>query len=337
MKKLFSVLLLSIILVGALVRVAACDNSPEGQLVCYVPDGAPALSIANIMADKKVGNADVEVVVSTGNDVVAKCTAGEADMAVLPTNAAVKICSERDDYQLFSVNVYGVLYVVGTKQISSLADLKGKVVHSIGLGNTPEYVFSKVLENAGIAFEKEVDSAKDGNTVGIKYYDEASSIVPLILAEKVDFALIGEPAVTNLKAKAAASPKNLTIYNLFDLQKEWKDAVGSKENGYPQASMIVKKSWLETDGFAKALKQTIKANEKYLLNNLVTLNELMQSYGSSLNVVYTKEVIESCNLNVVMAKSAKSDIETYLSAFPKGFVSKYLPDGKLKDGVCYEH
>lgn len=335
MKKLFSVLLLSIILVGALVCVAACDNSPEGQLVCYVPDGAPALSVANIMADKKVGNADVEVVVSTGKDVVAKCTAGEADMAVLPTNSAVKICSERDDYQLFSVNVYGVLYVVGTQQISSLADLKGKVVHSIGLGNTPEYVFSKVLENAGIAFEKEVDSAKDDNTVGIKYYDDASSILPLILNGNVEFALIGEPSVTNLKAKAAA--QNLTIYNLFDLQEEWKNAVGSDENGYPQASMIVKKSWLETDGFAKALKQTIKANEKYLLKNLDTLNELMQSYGSSLNVAYTKEVIESCNLNVVMAKNAKSDVETYLSAFPKGFVNNYLPDGKLKDGVCYEH
>lgn len=335
MKKLFSVLLLSIILVGALVCVAACDNSPEGQLVCYVPDGAPALSIANIMADKKVGNADVEVVVSTGNDVVAKCTAGEADMAVLPTNAAVKICSERDDYQLFSVNVYGVLYIVGTQQISSLADLKGKVVHSIGWNNTPEYVFSKVLENAGIAFEKEVDSAKDGNTVGINYYTEASSIVPLVVEKKVDFALIGEPAVTNLKAKAAAN--NLTIYNLFDLQEEWKNAVGSDENGYPQASMIVKKSWLEQKGFAKALEETVKANKQYLLNNLDTLNELMQSYGSSLNVAYTKEVIESCNLNVVMAKSAKSDVETYLSAFPKGFVSQYLPDGKLKDGVCYEH
>ncbi len=334
MKKLFSVLLLSILLVGALVCVAACDISPEGQLVCYVPDGAPTLAVANIMATKKVGNADIQVNVTTGNDVVAKCSAGEADMAVLPTNAAVKICSERDDYQLFSVNVYGVLYVVGTQQISSLADLKGKVVHSIGVGNTPEYVFSKVLENAGIAFEKEVDSAKDNDTVGIKYYDDASSIVPLIVAGQVDFALIGEPAVTNLKAKAAT--KNITVYTLFDLQTEWKNAVDSDQEGYPQASMIVKKSWLQTEGFAKALEKTIKANKQYLLNNLDGINELMQSYGSSLNVAYTKEVIESCNLNVVMASDAKSDIETYLSAFPKGFVGQYLPEGKLKDGVCYE-
>lgn len=331
MKKLFSVLLLSIILVGALLCVVACDNSPEGQLVCYVPDGAPALSVANIMSTKKVGNADVEVVVSTGNDVVAKCSAGEADMAVLPTNMAVKICSERDDYQLFSVNVYGVLYVVGTKQISSLSELKGKVVHSIGAGNTPEYVFSTVLEKAGISFEKDVDSAKDGNTVAIKYYTDASEILPHVLQGTVDFALIGEPAVTNLKAKAAA--KNLTIYTLFDLQAEWKNAVGSNENGYPQASMIVKKSWLEQKGFAKALEETVKANKQYLLSNLDTLNELMQSYGSSLNVAYTKEVIESCNLCVVMAKDAKNDIETYLGKFPQGFVKTYLP---LKDGVCYE-
>ncbi len=330
MKKLFSVLLLSILLVGAIVCVTACDNSPEGQLVCYVPDGAPTLAVANIMATKQVGNADVEVVVSTGNDVIAKCSAGEADMAVLPTNAAVKICSTLDDYQLFSVNVYGVLYVVGTQQISGLADLKGKVVHSIGLGNTPEYVFSKVLENAGVAFEKNVDSAKDSNTVGIKYYDDASSIVPLIVGGQVDFAVLGEPAVTNLKAKAAT--KNIAVHTLFDLQTEWKNAVGSDQEGYPQASMIVKKSWLQKQGFAKVLEKTIKENKQYLLDNLDTLNELMQSYGSSLNVAYTKEVIESCNLNVVMASEAKSDIETYLNEFPQA-IRNFLP---LADGVCYE-
>lgn len=330
MKRLF-VLVLIVVLVGALVCVAACDNSPEGKLVCYVPDGAPTLSIANIMATKKIGNADVDVVVSTGNDVVAKCTSGEADMAVLPTNAAVKICTERNDYQLFSVNVYGVLYVVGTKQISSLAELKGQVVHSIGLANTPEYVFSAVLDNAKIDFEKHVDSAKDANTVGIKYYDDASGILPLVLGGKVQFALVGEPAVTNLTAKAAE--KGITIYNLFDLQQEWKNAVGSDQNGYPQASMIVKKEWLQKQGFASVLEKTVKANQQYLLDNLATLKDLMQSYGSTLNVDYTKEIIERCNLCAVLAKDAKRDIEKYLGEFPKAFTNKYLP---LADGVCYE-
>lgn len=330
MKRLFVFILIAV-LVGALVCVAACDNSPEGKLVCYVPDGAPALSIANIMATKKVGNANVDVVVSTGNDVVAKCTSGEADMAVLPTNAAVKICSDRNDYQLFSVNVYGVLYVVGTKQISSLAELKGKVVHSIGLANTPEYVFSAVLDNAQIDFEKHVDKAKDANTIGIKYYDDASAIVPLVISGKVEVALIGEPAVTNLTAKAAK--QGITIHNLFDLQQEWKNAVGSDENGYPQASMIVKKEWLQKQGFASVLEKTVKANQQYLLNNLETLNDLMHSYGSTLDVAYTREVIERCNLCAVLAKDAKSDIEKYLGKFPKAFVNQYLP---LASGVCYE-
>ncbi|MGN1041073.1 MAG: hypothetical protein ACI4QL_06575, partial [Candidatus Fimimonas sp.] len=113
-------------------------------ITCYVPDGAPALAVANIMEQGRVGNVTTEVVVTTGEETSAKCVSGEADLAILPTNAAVKICSTRDDYCIFSVNVYGLLYVVGNAQVESLQQLKGNVVYSIGLGNTPEFVFKKI-------------------------------------------------------------------------------------------------------------------------------------------------------------------------------------------------
>ena len=176
------------------------------EIVCYVPDGAPSLAVAKIIADGKIGDTKVTTHITTGEDVVAKCASGEADMAILPSNAAVKICSQRSDYRMFSVNVYGLLYVVGTRQVSSLTELCNNTVYSIGLANTPEYVMKKILDVNNVSYDNTFNYVSDGTTA-----------VQLILSGQAEFALLGEPAVTNLIQKAAE--KNKTVYRLFDLQQ----------------------------------------------------------------------------------------------------------------------
>lgn len=64
-------LLLSVSFVG-------CDRSDP--LVCYVPDGAPVLAVANIVGNGKVGNCAVSVLATVGEDVISKCASGEADL-----------------------------------------------------------------------------------------------------------------------------------------------------------------------------------------------------------------------------------------------------------------
>lgn len=317
MKKYFAILV-AIVLIVSVCALCACNND---ELTLYVPDGAPALSVANIVNNAKVGDQDVRAVITTGEDVVAKCASGEADMAVLPTNAAVKICSERDDYQIFSVNVYGVLYIVGTEQIASIADLQGETLYSIGLGNTPEYVFKTVCNKQGISYVGD-------NAINLKYEADASTIIPQILGGNAKFALIGEPAVTQLMSKAEGQGK--TVYNLFDLQQLWQIATDSDEMGYPQASMIVKKDLL-TDKFAKILFETLSQNTEFLKDNIARLSDIMLQKGSSLNVNYTLDLINRCNLTAISASDAKLDIERYLSAFTA--MKNYLP---VKDSVYYE-
>ena len=309
MKKYIAILTV-IILIGSMCALCACngkiDNCQEPTLVTmYVPDGAPALSVANIINNKSVGNTTVNTVVTTGEEVVAKCGSGEADVAVLPTNAAVKVCSKRSDYQLFSVNVYGVLYVVGTEQIGSIADLQSETLYSIGLANTPEYVFKKICDTMGVKYEGE-------NSINIQYQTDASSIIPQILQGKAKFALIGEPAVTQLINNA--QNKGITVYNLFDLQQLWQQATHSDVKGYPQASLIVKKDLL-TDSFANNLMTALTQNSEFLTNNCSKLNDIMQGAGSTLSIAYTADLIERCNLTAISAQNAKADIAKYLSTF----------------------
>lgn len=124
------------------------------KVTIYAPDGAPALALTKIIADGKIGSTEVEVVLTTGENVIAKAKSGEADIAVLPTNAAATVFNAtKGNYKLFSVNVFGVLYVVGTEKITNLSDLAGTTVYSIGLGNTPEYVFKRVLNKNGLTYQ----------------------------------------------------------------------------------------------------------------------------------------------------------------------------------------
>ena len=317
MKKFISVTLLIILIIATCALGACADES----LTIYVPDGAPALSIAAIMRSKTLGKYNVTSVVTTGEEVVAKCASGEADVAVLPTNAAVKICSTRDDYQIFSVNVYGVLYVVGTERIDTLCRLKGQTLYSIGLGNTPEYVFKTICDKQGISYD-------GGDGISIKYETDASTIIPQVLQGKAKFALIGEPAVTQLQNKAASQGK--TVYNLFDLQQLWQEATGSDEVGYPQACMIVKKSLLTND-FAEQLTNCLSANKRYAMENPDQLKSVLMGCGSTLDIDYTADLIGRCNLAFISAAEAKADIERYLGAFQG--MAKFLPIG---DGVIYE-
>lgn len=322
MKKI--TLLLICIVAASSFAFCGCSDLPD-NVTCYVPDGAPALAVANIASSKKVGKTNVETIVTTGEDVVAKCSVGEADMAILPTNAAVTICSKRKDYSLFTVNVHGLLFVVGTKKIADLSELSGKV-YSIGLGNTPEYVFKTVLEN------KNIDYSENGK-LQLQYFADASTIIPLLMqgAQKGEtcYAVLGEPAVSNLLAKAKAQGKDML--RLFDLQKLWQQATESEVVGYPQASLIVKKELLQNKSFADELTQAVFSNGEFLLQNLNELNSLMKSIGSSLDVNYTAEIIDNCNLKAVSAKDIKTDIETYLAKFAA--MKAYLP---LSKDIFYE-
>ena len=322
MKKYLAILV-TVILIVSLLSLCACVKD---GITIYVPDGAPALSVANLLSEKTFAGHKLNRVITTGEDVVAKCANGEADIAVLPTNAAVRICSTRSDYQILSVNVQGVLYIVGAEHIDSISQLQGETLYSIGLGNTPEYVFKTICDTWGVKYQDEVNV--DANAINIQYETDASSIIPLILQGKAKFALIGEPAVTQLQNNAANSGK--TVETLFDLQQMWQEATGSDEMGYPQACMIVKKDLL-TDKFAKRLMDKVAENKQYTLKNASSLKDNLTECGSTLKINYTADLIERCNITAIPASSAKADIERYLATFKA--MANFLP---LSDGIIYE-
>ena len=325
MKKIFALALVAVLACVAMVALVGCQKTEVESVTIYAPDGAPSLAIAKIVSDGKIGDTTATTVITTGEDVVAKAMSKQADIAVLPTNAAAKVYNVTGgEYLMLSVNVFGVLYVVGTEQLTDIAQLNGKTIQSIGLGNTPEYVFKRVLSHKGLTV------GQDG--VDIVYQTDATAIIPQFLAGKANFAVLGEPAVTNLIQKA--STKGITVYNLFDLQQLWSEAIGTDTVGYPQACIIVKKDLLSDKPFVSALDKALSANSPFLTENASTLTALMTEHGSTLTVNYTADLLARCNVNYIRANTLKQDIETYLKEF--GFVeNSSKPANNLPDGAFY--
>lgn len=321
MKKVFLVATVIVFCMCFALTLTGCDNGEQLQI--YVPDGAPAMAIANIIESGSIGKHKTAVTITTGENVKAKCVGvkHEADVAILPTNAAVAVCSTTDAYQLFTTNVWGLLYVIGSSNVSDLSELNGKKVASIGLGDTGERLFKRILDDNNVSYT-------DNNGVTIEYVAEANTAVGDLMQNKCDFALVGEPAATNAINNAASNGK--TLYRVFDLQQLWKTVTGNDEAGYPQASVIVKKSLLSEEGFAATLYDLLSQNNAFLSQNVEQLNGILTSAGSSLKAPITADIVERCNFRTVKAVEIKQDIHSYLSQLGGQFA------GMLKDELYYD-
>ena len=220
MKKSLSIITLIVLVAAMVFTLAACQpNLPDEDIAptsvtLYTPDGAPAMSVAKIIADGKIGDTTATVeIAQNAQDIVAKATKAERELelAVLPTNAAATVYNAtKGDYVLFSINTYGLLYIMGTEEVSDLNALKGQVLYSIGMGQVPQYVFDKVLAHAGIQKVNNSDVAEEGK-LAVKYADNAQGITPLLLQGKAKFGLLGEPAATQLEQKPQPQARQFTV------------------------------------------------------------------------------------------------------------------------------
>jgi ABC-type nitrate/sulfonate/bicarbonate transport system substrate-binding protein len=291
----------------------ACTPRTTYQL--YVPDGAPLLSVAKLLETDTVA-----VNITSGEGVVAEVAAARADFALLPTNAFCRLYSNGAPYVMLSANVFGVLYIVGNAAKTggdfTLDTLKGEVLHTIGRANTPEYVLKKVLTEKNIPFV-EGDNAVDG-AVTLKFYSSASDILPLLASRRIDFALIGEPAVS--KTVKLCSEKGILLEEI-DLQQQWKAATNSSES-YPQACFIAKKEVVDANSrFVAELLAKLAANEQFLRDNAAKIGDILTTAGSSdlSNQTFTAETLARCNIRFRPASDVAEQITAYLATFGMAF------------------
>ena len=305
MKKLLAILL-SLAFV-----FSACAGDPDQPAPgtktyrFFVPDGAPALAVANFTAPS-AQLTDFSLHVVNANSIAAHAST-DADLAIMPVNAASKLFGNGEKMKMVAVVTHGNLFIVGNGEASALTDLYGKTLGVIQRGNVPDLTLKAIFEEKGIEYV-ESQTAVEGK-VAIQYYDVATNMLPALKQGVLDFGVLPEPAATN-----SALPVRFSLQELYG------------ENDYPQAVLMIKTTALD-DWSARYVEDILEA----LAESIAWVNEdvegrpaaavaklapyLEEGLQSSLDgSKLTHTSIANCNLSVqTTGDGAEDAVQGYLA------------------------
>lgn len=300
---------------AAMFVLAGCQSKAGVQV--FAPEGAASLAIAShIDANFKADGLTTDFTIVSPSNISTKLITHEADMAVLPINAAAKLYNSMgegaDRYQAVTVVTYGNLYFVGDSPLGDeattdddLEALKGNVTGVIGQGNVPDLVFRMMLNASNIAYETGETAKAD--SVVIRYYGSGNEVIAALRAGVIDIGLFAEPAVS----KACAA---LQMENIGNVQMIWQDIF--HEPGFPQACLVVKESFYEAH--SKYVEEFVQAlNPSFAIDNperaQAAVESKLESGVTSSLTGLTSEVASACNIVALNAYDKAAIINEFFA------------------------
>ena len=171
------------------------------------PTGIGAAALLDKNAEGTSSNAYEVTLAAEATDIVSGIAAGQLDLAAVPTNAAATIYKKTEGgVQILALNTAGVLYILEKGEtISSMADLKGKTIYSVGQGSNPEYVLNYLLAQNGLTV---------GTDVTVEFLDSAE-LTTKAAAGEIDVCMLPVPAATTVLVK------NSEMRSAINISEEW--------------------------------------------------------------------------------------------------------------------
>jgi len=226
----------------------------------------------------------------------------EVDMAVLPSTMGALLYNKGVNYQLAAIPVWGTLYLFGTDTtIGTWEDLRGKRIHLMARGMTPDIVFRHLLEAHGLDAKASVSLDYSFPT----HIDLANAV----LANRASLAVLSEPMVSMVKAR------NKRVQPLFDLNAEW-NHVHKDTLPMAQTALLVEAA------FGAKNKQWMKQFLTVYKESLNWVNEhpeLAAPYIVEQRILpdeqVAEEAIPGCNMALKATDAIKNQLRAYFQLF----------------------
>ena len=316
LKKWTALLCAAVCGVGCMAGLTACNkDTMDREVTVYMPDGAPALAMAGLMAQDTEDNG-ITYFVTKADGIASKVTYKDetqnADFCVMPLNAAAKLLGDGNRYTMLGAVTNGNLYIVSKSETvytrENLSSLVGKKVGVLQINNVPGLTFKTLLNLVGVDW---AEVTNDGTM-----YEDKVNLLPILDATSVgvmdaDCFVIAEPAATAQAKKG---------YNIVgDLQ-----ALYGGKDGYPQAVLVAKKEMTEehsawTSDFVQDVKDSIEWLKTATGEQIVSainghLDNTLQE--SSLKApLLTADVIGRCGVRYVPSIDCRQQAKTLLEGF----------------------
>ncbi|PIE03817.1 MAG: taurine ABC transporter substrate-binding protein [Acidobacteria bacterium] len=315
MKKILTTLLFAVMIALPVTATAADEKQQNVRVI--MPTGVPAISMAEMVQGKGVHVPGYKVnyqVLESPDMLAGKLISGEAELAVVPTNLAIKLYNKGVKVKYGSGVVWGILYVISQEKTNNWQALKGKEIYTLGRGLTPDIVLRYLLTKNGLTPDKDVS---------IHYANSTTELAPAFLVGKSRFSLIPEPALSMVMKKKPAT--NI----MFDLQKEWAKATGIS-TGYPQASLIMIGDFADKHpDFIRKFMEAYKESIKKVNADPARAGKMAATYLKTPKAPVIAHAIPRSNLKWVSASEARKPLETYfkvLRDFNPAVIGGKMPD-----------
>ncbi|MGM0551303.1 MAG: ABC transporter substrate-binding protein [Bacteroidota bacterium] len=226
----------------------------------------------------------------------------EVDLAVLPSTMGALLYNKGVNYQLAAIPVWGTLYLFGTDNtIGTWEDLRGKRIHLMARGMTPDIVFRHLLEAHGLDTK---------TAVSLDYsFPTHIDLANAVMANRASLAVLSEPLVSMVKAR------NKRVQPLFDLNAEW-NQVHRDTLPMAQTALLVEAQ------FGKENKQWMKHFLAVYEENLNWVNDNPQLAAPFIveqkilpDEQVAVEAIPGCNMAFKATGAIKKELGAYFQLF----------------------
>lgn len=237
--------------------------------------------------------------VAAPDEIVAKISSGEADIAAVSTNLASTLYHKTDGgVVILAVNTLGVLTVLDNTgaEIRSMADLRGRHIVTTGQGANPEYIVNYLLEKNGVDPKTDTD---------IEFKADGGELTA-VWATDPDAAIIApQPVATAIKNKYDGSVIALSLTD------EWRKASPGSE--LMMGCMIVRRAFLEDhpEAVANFLKDYAASVDAANADPAAT-GALCERYGVVAQAKTAQEAIPYCGLCCITGGALRDGLTGYL-------------------------
>lgn len=284
-------------------------------------NGPTGMGLAPLMntAEENKGLLDYNITTVGSNDeIVAKLTNKEADIAAVATNLASTLYKKNSgDIEVLAINTLGVLTLVTKgEEISSIAELKGKTVYSTGKGANPEYIINYILEKNGLNPETDVT---------LNFVSQPQEIVAEFAKNEKIIAIAPQPVATTITVQ------NADARAVIDMNDEWEKVSDTK---LVMGCIVARKEYIESHPDAvKAFMKDYEASVNSVNSDPENAAALCEKYGIVAKAAIAKKALPYCNIVFESGKQMKTDLSAYLSfLFDKNPASV---GGQLPDDAFY--
>ena len=265
--------------------------------------GPPSMGMGWFINEAKEGNTynnfNFEVGGVDYTALAAKFNTGDYDIIHCPSNVGAILYNNGDlneDAVAIDIGNLGLLYVMTTDpSVTSMQDLQGRNVYSIGEGGPPEYTMGYLIEQEGL------------ENVNMSFKSTPFEVLNLLQDEENSIALLPQPFVEVAKLLVP------DIYTPIDITEEW-DSLNLESGAESVTTItIVRKAFLEEHEEAVVeYLNMCKASVDYCLTNPKEAADWTDEFETFLNGEVAEAAVPYVNMCAITGTEMKDKLSGFL-------------------------